>query len=83
MQSGSMVVSPLPKLQLAIPLSNTTARSPELTSWFISFLTVAACRVVRLAAVSIRSDAKAIRRFLTRKRDLDKSGKFGKEMEKP
>ena len=83
MQSGSMVVSPLPKLQLAIPLSNTAARSPKLRRLFISFRKLVECRVARLAAMSIRSDAKAIRRFLTRKRDLDKSGKFGKEMEKP
>jgi hypothetical protein len=57
MPSGPLVVSPsFPKLQLAIAVSNTTARSPKLASLFVSFLDLSDCRVARLAAVSVVLD---------------------------
>jgi|SRR5579862_1396625 len=64
MQSGPLVVSRrLSTLQLAILVSNTAARSPKPAYLFISFLRLCKCRVARLTAVSIASDAKGRRRF--------------------
>jgi len=82
MQSGPLVsLSSLRKLQLAITVSNTAARSPKLASLFISFLRLSECRVARLAAVSIPSDAKVIRRFRSRWRNQETSGKKWKDHE--
>ena len=54
MQSGLLVApSGFLTLQLVTVVCNTTARSPKLASWFISFLQLCECRVSRLAAVSI------------------------------
>src|SRR5437870_407180 len=57
MQSGSLVSIPnFPKLPLAIPASNTAARSPKLASLFSPFRVRQSLRVARLAAVSTTSE---------------------------
>ena len=64
MQSGLLVISlRFPTLHVATLVRNTAARSPKLARLFISFLRVCKCRVARLTAVSIASDAKDKRRF--------------------
>jgi len=82
MQSGSLVSLPsFRKLRLAITVSNTAARSPKLASLSSPFSGHKRCRVVRLAAVSIASDAKVIRRFRSRWRNQETSGKKWKDHE--
>lgn len=70
MQSGSLVsLSSLHKLQLAITVSGTAARSPKLARLSSPFFGQSR-RVARSAAVSTRSDATVIRRFLSPQRNV-------------
>jgi len=79
MQSGSLVsLSSLHKLQLAITVSGTAARSPKLARLSSAFFGQSR-RVARSAAVSTRSDATVMRRFLCPEQNAHSCALLGKE----